>query len=958
MCKINWTIKKRWMTCVLTLQMITFPICQVNAASTTLQSQLDELTQELQQDLNTKGMNVGVAVYDLTAHKELYSFNKQKTFVPASTKKLLVVASALDQIRADYRFKTELFVDGKVTSSGVLQGNLILKGYGDPSLSVDDLNQMIHQLKIKGIKSIQGNILVDESYFDQKRLAPGWMWDDEVYGYSAQLSALAVHENSISMTITPGASETPTVTMDPANHYITLHNQAKVIEGMDEDIQFSRQRAHNTIEVNGFIGNQAKPVKEDVTMEEPALFVGSLLKDLLGAGGIKLSNQSKVAQQAYSPKEMLPTVTHESQPLTQLIKHLDKESDNFYAEMLLKTLGAAKKGQGSFEAGLQVVSEYLKKAGIEAGYQQVDGSGLSRLNLISPELMIQLLRYISTQPYASIFEDSLPVAGVDGTLMKRMLGTPVEKNVRAKTGSMSGVHGLTGYVTAKNGDKLAFSIDLNGVYTSGEASKLEDNICSILANHIEDTGTQRTQKVAESSLFPLSPILDPILNDAKIKSVTTGVIVKSLDKGEVLYEHNADKLLIPASNMKILTSAAALQTLGEDYRFRTDLYLSTLPKNGILNGDVMIKGYGDPTLHTEDSLKVEDGVSVEKIAAILKEKGVTRINGNLILDESYFDSIRLGHGWTWDDESAYYNPELSALGINRGTVKLDYHPGTIGAKVPIQLSPKTSYVQVINGAKTVGSGQGNTFQIQRKRGTNIIEVSGNLPQNTAPDYERIPIQDPARYTGTVLQEKMVQAGINLSPQSRIHTGVIPPNRIKIAELQSLPLKELITYQNKKSDNFYAEMITKVLGAVKRNQGSTQAGTKVITDTLIAIGVDPHFNIVDGSGLTRYDQISPRQVASVLEEMTKQPAFTSYYNSLPIAGVDGTLKTRLQQTAAAKNMRAKTGSMQDVNCLSGFINTKDGEKLVFSILMNGLADEPTMERIQDQIGLALAEYKRK
>jgi serine-type D-Ala-D-Ala carboxypeptidase/endopeptidase (penicillin-binding protein 4) len=951
--------KKRWMIGTLALQLIAFPLCrQAGAESLTLQNQLDARIQELQQDPDTKGMRVGVEVYDLNTHKELYSYNKRKTFVPASTKKLLVVAAALDQLGENYRFKTELYTDGKMTSSGVLQGNLILKGYGDPSFSIDDLNQMIQQLKQKGIKSIEGNILVDERYFDQKRLAPGWMWDDEVYGYSAQLSALALQENTIHMTVAPGAAEAPIVTMDPANHYVKIENEAKTIEGMDEDITFTRPRGQNVISINGFIGKHAKPADENVTMEDPALFVGNVMKNLLSKAGMKLSDHCKVSKQAYTPKSQVPAVVHQSQPLSVLIKHLGKASDNFYAEMLLKAIGAVKKGQGSFEAGLQVVSEFLNKAGIASGYQQVDGSGLSRLDLVSPELMVDLLRYVSTRPYYSAFADSLPVAGVDGTLKRRMAGTPAEKNMQAKTGSMSGVHSLAGYINTMNGDKLAFSINLNGVYKSSAASILEDKIGSLLAGEHEDKGAQPEQKSVNPSHYPLSPVLDPILNQSKLNGVTTGIIVKSADQGEVFYERDVDKLLTPASNTKLLTSAAALQALGKDYRFRTELYISAQPKNGILNGDIILKGYGDPTLHTEDSLKVQDGVSIEKMASSFKEKGIKQVNGNIIVDESYLDSERLGLGWTWDDESAYYNPELSALELNRGTVKLGFHPGAVGAPVPIQLSPQTSYVQIINQAKTVAAGQKKTFKIERKRGTNRIEISGNLPRHAGSDYERIPVQDPALYTGTVLKEKMVQTGIHLNAKSQVQMGIIPPNSIRLAEFKSLPLKDIIAYLNKKSDNAYAELITKTLGAVKRSQGSTESGIKVITNTLAAMGVDTHFDMVDGSGLSRYDQISARQVISVLEGMAKQPAFSSYYNSLPIAGKDGTLKMRLRQTAAVANMHAKTGSMKGVESLAGFVQTKDGEKLVLAILMNGLADKSTLESIQDQISAALAAYKRK
>jgi D-alanyl-D-alanine carboxypeptidase/D-alanyl-D-alanine-endopeptidase (penicillin-binding protein 4) len=925
-----------------------------------LSANIEKLLYDLQSDENSVGLHAGIVVYNLDKQEVVYRHNERKTYVPASNMKLFTTVAALDKLGPDYQYKTEVYVNGNILPGGLLNGDLILKGFGDPSLTVDDLKSMAAALKEKGVRQIAGYLLVDESYFDTVRLGSGWMWDDEPFGYSAQLSALALHKNNITVTITPdkNVGDAPSLTMEPATSSIQLVNNIKIVEGADDDITVERPRGKNVVTLSGTIGKQAAPYTEDVTMEDPAMFVAEVWKQILSESGIKLKPTAELKKTQL--KLGVPLHTHLSEPLREILTYMNKESDNFYAEMILKTLGATQRGEGSSAAGSEVVAEVLKQAGIEAGYRQVDGSGLSRLNWITPEQMVKLLAFVQEKAYKDVFEQTLPIAGVDGTLKNRMKGTPAEKTVIAKTGSMGGVNNLCGYVTAKNGEKFAFSILINGIYKSKYARDLQDRIAILLAGYPELPFPDGYQP-PKPKRYKLSEVIDPILDQAKVSGVTAGVIVKELDgKGEeaILYERDADRLLTPASNLKLLTSAAAITQLGEDYRFQTELYGSTtVPKNGILNGDLYVKGYGDPTLHTEDPLKVQEGIAVEEIVTWLKEQGVRRINGNLVLDDSYFDQQRLGLGWAWDDESYYYNPLIGALALNRGTVMVEYRPGSKeGDPVQLTLWPKTKYVTLINEAKTVAPEAENTFAIERDRASNTIRVKGNLPLGSQEDYERVPVEEPALYFGTVLREKMAEQGITFNGNSKIALGNVPAGAVKWMSFQSETLKEIVGYLNKKSDNFYAEMIAKALGAVKSGEGSTAAGVSVVLEMIKSMGGATNFDMVDGSGLTRYNLISARHILTVLEGMTERQQFDAYYESLPIAGVDGTLKDRMKGTAAENNVHAKTGTLTGVSSLSGYVTTKSGKRLAFSIVLNGFTEEAKdLTDIQDQIAVALAGY---
>ncbi|WP_232696057.1 D-alanyl-D-alanine carboxypeptidase/D-alanyl-D-alanine endopeptidase [Brevibacillus daliensis] len=453
--------------------------------------------------------------------------------------------------------------------------------------------------------------------------------------------------------------------------------------------------------------------------------------------------------------------------------------------------------------------------------------------------------------------------------------------------------------------------------------------------------------------------IDKIVRNLEKKGTTIGILAKYLDRKteqEYFYYHDADRLFTPASNTKILTVLCALLQLGEEYQFKTEIsYSGILEADGTLQGDLYIKGYGDPSIHSGKPLQVHDGVSLDQIVNAVKQKNIRRISGNIIVDDSFFDHVRLGEGWGWDYESEYYSAQNSALSINRGVVQIEYRPGKeVGEAVEVMLSPRTKYVQLIPEAQTVASSEPNSFHIIRDRAKNIIRIKGNLPIDAEAGCEQITVEEPALYLGTLLLEKLLETGIAFSSECTVKAGCVQEANILIEECTSPSLKEIVKHLNKTSDNLYAEMLLKTMGARKNGKGSADAGIQVIRKTLDDLGVKGPYELKDGSGLTRYNKLSPKQISIVLEEMIKREEFISFLHSLPISGVDGTLENRLKNEDTIQSVQAKTGTLNAVSSLSGYATSVSGERMIFSIMINGyVGDTDDLKPIEDKIVTLLA-----
>jgi D-alanyl-D-alanine carboxypeptidase/D-alanyl-D-alanine-endopeptidase (penicillin-binding protein 4) len=426
---------------------------------------------------------VSILVRSLTRGDTLYRRDSERVFVPASNQKLLTSATALDRLGSDYRFVTRVLTLGERSADGTLHGDLILQGGGNPILATADLKRLARQVAESGIRHITGALRADESRFDARRLGRGWAAGDEPYYYSAQISALSLNRNTITVRIAPGTKRgsPANVSLEPTTAYVRVRARCTTgAPGSQSAVALDRVRARNEIQVTGSVPLGGVVVTDSVTVENPALYAAWVFRDALREAGVTLDGPVVWLS---APRAARPLVAHDSPPLAEIVALLNKPSDNMIAEMLLKAIGAERRGSGTAAAGAAEVASFLREAGVDAGPLVIsDGSGLSRMNLVSPETLCALLEYMNRHRDADVFRRSLPIAAIDGTLRRRMLNSTAANNARAKTGTLTHVSALSGYVTARNGETLVFSIMTNN-HPAGTApaKEMENAVCRALA---------------------------------------------------------------------------------------------------------------------------------------------------------------------------------------------------------------------------------------------------------------------------------------------------------------------------------------------------------------------------------------------------------------------------------------------------------------------------------------------
>lgn len=438
-----------------------------------------------------------------------------------------------------------------------------------------------------------------------------------------------------------------------------------------------------------------------------------------------------------------------------------------------------------------------------------------------------------------------------------------------------------------------------------------------------------------------------------------GVEVKSLDSGRVLYTRNPRTLMMPASNMKILTLAAAAETLGWDYRFRTTLETSGDVRDGALKGDLVVVGTGDPTINGRDHHA--DAV-FDQWAAALKAAGVSRIDGGVVGDARAFESRDLGQGWSWDYLQDGYAAPVAALEFDENIATLSITPGANpGDDAGLELPPGTG-LTLAHRMVTGAPGSPTSIDIERLPNGAVIQVTGSIAADAKPATRDVAVADPSLYFAHSLLRALVARGIEvrgLPKAVREFRNTVPPlPRRVLVESQSPPLREIATTMMKVSQNLYAETLLKAVGAAKGGAGSAEAGRRVASDVFNAWGIAPGGYVqADGSGLSRYDYVTADLIVTLLEHLYKDPRHKdAFVATLPIAGKDGTIASRLKRTRAEANATAKTGSISNVRALSGYVRTRDGETLAFSILANSFTiPAATVNYIADVAVESLANY---
>jgi D-alanyl-D-alanine carboxypeptidase/D-alanyl-D-alanine-endopeptidase (penicillin-binding protein 4) len=449
----------------------------------------------------------------------------------------------------------------------------------------------------------------------------------------------------------------------------------------------------------------------------------------------------------------------------------------------------------------------------------------------------------------------------------------------------------------------------------------------------------------------LKPRIDKLINSASLKQAQTAIEVFSISRNEVLYAYHPNDALIPASNMKLITTAAALTHLGPDYRFATMIAADPPPRQGVVEGDLYIKGFGDPFLVYEEMWKLTHHLAM---------KGLKRVKGDIVADDTFFDEQRWGTGWQIKG-NRWYEAQIGALSFNFNTIEVNVEPGgQPGSPLTAWLNPTTSYVKLVNKGRTA------TKVSKRLRVTQVPEgkqhqivVSGNLTPNAKTRTVWRTIRNPALYTATVFRDYLQQEEIKI--EGRVRQAQMPQNAHKYYIHYSKPLALIIRGLNKMSNNFTAEQILKTLGAeIKGPPGTAKKGLEIVEDFLKKSGVDlKRLTLVDGSGLSRDNRLSPHAINRVLVHMYNDFSLRAeYMASLAVAGVDGTLNGRFNNTNAIGKIRAKTGRIRGVAALSGYIFTKQGELLAFSMLMNNFrTSTEQVQKIQDKICLELVNFER-
>ncbi len=429
---------------------------------------------------------------------------------------------------------------------------------------------------------------------------------------------------------------------------------------------------------------------------------------------------------------------------------------------------------------------------------------------------------------------------------------------------------------------------------------------------------------------------DPILANAQI-----GLYIESIKDNRIIFQQNENKLFVPASNQKLFTTAAALENLGREYRFRTEVYAFGEISDSTLKGDLVIRGMGDPSI----SGKFRDGDALaifREWTDSLKAKGIVKISGDIIGKEGFFTDQKLGNGWMWDDESYYYAAQINALSYNDNVVEILLSPGdSIGATVRIQTEPHSDYITILNRAQTVHPDSLSNIKITRQRAKNVVEISGKLSLSSQQIKKTVTIENPAIWFLStfcnVLNDKgIVTEGTSKSSPIPFSLKEIQNNSLLFTHY-SPELVQIVKVINKKSNNLYAEQTLKTLGAEITKKGTAKAGASVVNRWLKKLGIiENQAIIVDGSGVSRYNLISPLATAAVLKYMYHSKNFNDYYGSLPIAGRDGTLENLMKNSVAEGVARAKTGTMTNVRCLAGYTTDQSGKDYVFIIMVNSFS----------------------
>ena len=480
------------------------------------------------------------------------------------------------------------------------------------------------------------------------------------------------------------------------------------------------------------------------------------------------------------------------------------------------------------------------------------------------------------------------------------------------------------------------------------------------------TGSASAATPATSPASGLAARIDALIGQPRFAHASWGIAVVSLDSGRTLYAHRADRLAHPASTAKLFTAAASLATLGPAYRFSTRLLSRGTIRNGRLDGDLILYGTGDPTLGTSSS------DWAPQLASQLYARGIRQVQGDLVADDSHFTGPSFGTGWEAGDLQSWFAAPSSALSVDENIVHITVTPGASpGASASIRLAPVSGIAQVLGRIETTPSPSTSNINLYRPPGSDTLYVFGSMPARAAPAHFRLAMVDPARQAARQLRVALADRGISISGPTRtlhwpLDDGTLMTGARALAELESPPVMEILRQGLKRSQNLYLQNLLQAIGALaqanasnapRRFRDSQHWGIRALRELLPQWNIAPEAcQIVEGTGLSRRDLVTPNALARLLVHQAQQPYAQSWREALPLAGVDGTLAWRMRKTAAAGNVQAKTGSMSHVHSLAGYVTTAAGDHLAFAILLNNYEPPegaPSANHDVDAVAVSLA-----
>lgn len=454
----------------------------------------------------------------------------------------------------------------------------------------------------------------------------------------------------------------------------------------------------------------------------------------------------------------------------------------------------------------------------------------------------------------------------------------------------------------------------------------------------------------------LRRVIDSILAAPETRNARWGVLIVDPERGDTLYSRDAGKLFVPASNMKIVTSAVALDALGPEFRFQTPLVARGEIRESTLDGDLLVIGRGDPSV--SDNIAGDAMLPLRAVADSLWNRGIRQVRGSVLPFGNAFPDANAGFGWSWEDLEAAYGAAVDELLFNEGFSEIHVRGGERPGDPPhVRTEPARTFPRLRIQTATVarGTGRDSLAQLDALKDTvrGDVVLSGTIPPGDTAVLE-VTHRDPTEAYLAALREALTDRGITVGdsatqPAARFDTLVV---------LQSPPLSQILAAFMKPSQNQIGEMLFKSVALHRTDTGSARVARRVVSERLRAWGAESDgFLVWDGSGLSRRDYVSPETLVRVLDAMRRSPMFQVYFDAFPVAGVDGTLRGRMRSTMGEANVRGKTGTLGNVRSLSGYVTTTSGRMLIFSVLCNNyLVPTDYVTRVQDTIAIRLSRLR--